>query len=57
MKFGIAFANTGPFAEANGAVEFARAAEAAGFESIWTVEHVIHPFRRSGRRQSAAGRW
>lgn len=43
MKFGIAFANTGPFAEAKGAVEFARAAEAAGFESIWTVEHVIVP--------------
>ncbi|HBX78986.1 MAG TPA: LLM class F420-dependent oxidoreductase [Acidimicrobiaceae bacterium] len=43
MDFGIAFANTGPFAEPRGAVEFARAAEAAGFESIWTVEHVVVP--------------
>lgn len=43
MKFGIAFANTGPFADGQGAVEFARAAEPAGFESVWTVEHVIVP--------------
>ena len=43
MKFGIAFANTGPFAHPGGAVKFAQAAEAAGFESIWTVEHVVVP--------------
>jgi probable F420-dependent oxidoreductase len=43
MKFGIAFANVGPFAHAAGATEFARAAEAAGFESLWTVEHVVVP--------------
>jgi probable F420-dependent oxidoreductase len=43
MKFGIAFANTGPFAEPAAAVEFARAAEEAGFESLWTVEHVVVP--------------
>lgn len=43
MKFGIAFANTGPFADRDGAVTLARAAEAAGFESLWTVEHVIVP--------------
>jgi probable F420-dependent oxidoreductase len=43
MKFGIAFANTGPFTEAEGAVAVARAAEAAGFESLWTVEHVVVP--------------
>lgn len=43
MKFGIIFANTGPFADAAGAAEFARAAEAAGFESLWTVEHVVVP--------------
>lgn len=43
MKFGIAFANTGPFAQPATAVEFARAAEAAGFESLWTVEHVVVP--------------
>lgn len=43
MKFGIAFANTGPFAHPAAAVEFAQAAEAAGFESLWTVEHVVVP--------------
>ena len=43
MKFGIAFANVGPFARPDAAAEFAQAAEAAGFESIWTVEHVVVP--------------
>src|SRR3954449_2008754 len=43
MKFGIAFANTGPFTQPDKAVSFAQAAEAAGFESIWTVEHVVVP--------------
>ncbi|OWY61415.1 LLM class F420-dependent oxidoreductase, partial [cyanobacterium TDX16] len=43
MEFGIAFANVGPFAEPEGAARFARAAEQAGFESIWTVEHVVVP--------------
>lgn len=43
MKFGLAFANTGPFASGEGAVAFARAAEAAGFDSLWTVEHVVVP--------------
>ena len=57
MKYSIAFANTGPFVEPLGAIEFAQAAEAAGFESIWTVEHVVvpegyestYPYDRSGR--------
>ena len=43
MKFGIAFANIGPFAAPEAAVAFARAAEDAGFESLWTVEHVVVP--------------
>lgn len=43
MKFGIVFANTGPFASADGARALACAAEAAGFESLWTVEHVLVP--------------
>jgi probable F420-dependent oxidoreductase len=43
MEFGIAFANTGPFAQAEGAVTIAQAAESAGFDSLWTVEHVIVP--------------
>jgi probable F420-dependent oxidoreductase len=57
MKFGIVFANTGPFVDPDGAVELARAAEAAGFESLWTVEHTVvpvgyestYPYDRSGR--------
>ena len=43
MKFGLAFANTGPFVQPEAAAAFARAAETAGFESIWTVEHVVVP--------------
>ncbi|HEY5156034.1 MAG TPA: LLM class F420-dependent oxidoreductase [Acidimicrobiales bacterium] len=43
MDFGIVFANTGPHATPDGARAIARGAEAAGFESLWTVEHVIIP--------------
>ncbi len=43
MKFGIVFANTGPFTQPDAAATFARAAEEAGFESLWTVEHVVVP--------------
>ncbi|HET6954644.1 MAG TPA: LLM class F420-dependent oxidoreductase [Acidimicrobiales bacterium] len=43
MKFGVAFANVGPFATADGAQVMGQAAEAAGFDSLWTVEHVIVP--------------
>jgi probable F420-dependent oxidoreductase len=43
MDFGVMFANTGPFADPAGATELAHHAEAAGFESLWTVEHVIYP--------------
>ena len=43
MKFGMYFANTGPFADGPAAVAMAQAAEAAGFESLWTVEHVVVP--------------
>ena len=43
MKFGLAFANIGPFVEPEAAVALAVAAEAAGFESIWTVDHVVVP--------------
>jgi probable F420-dependent oxidoreductase len=43
MDFALAFANTGPYGTAEGAVRLGQAAEAAGFESLWTVEHVIVP--------------
>ena len=43
MKFGIAFANAGPLGEPELAVGLARLAEELGFESLWTVEHVVVP--------------
>jgi probable F420-dependent oxidoreductase len=43
VKFGIAFANILTFAEEPGLSQLARTAEQAGFESLWTVEHVVYP--------------
>ncbi|WCO66948.1 LLM class F420-dependent oxidoreductase [Iamia majanohamensis] len=43
MKLGMIFANTMTFAGREGLVDLARGAEEAGFESLWTVEHVIYP--------------
>ena len=43
MKFGVAFANIGPMTYAEGAVAIGQSAEAAGFDSLWTVEHVLVP--------------
>lgn len=43
MKFGLAYANTIPFTEPGPATELVVAAEEVGFESVWTVEHVIWP--------------
>ncbi len=44
MKFGLFFANTGPYGTvADSAKALGTAAEAAGFESVWTVEHVVVP--------------
>lgn len=60
MKFGIAFANIGPNIEPDRACELARSAEQAGFESIWTADHVVvpagyrstYPYDPSGRLPS-----
>ncbi|CAN5587575.1 LLM class F420-dependent oxidoreductase [soil metagenome] len=57
MDFGIAFANSGPLAEGPTAAGCMRAVEAAGFDSVWTVEHVLvpadyestYPYARSGK--------
>jgi probable F420-dependent oxidoreductase len=43
MKFGLRYASLGRYANGPAAVEVAQAAEAAGFDSIWTVEHVVVP--------------
>lgn len=57
MKFGMMFANVGPFVEPDAAVGLARLAEEVGLESLWTVEHVVvptgyaseYPYAKSGR--------
>ncbi len=43
MKFGIMFANVGPFAEPEMFAHLVTTADACGIESIWTVEHVLVP--------------
>src|SRR5215472_3002262 len=43
MHFGLFGINAGPCAEPEAAMRVARAAEAAGFESVWTGEHVVLP--------------
>ena len=43
MKFGISFANVGTFVKGKGAALLAQAAEEAGFDSLWTVEHILYP--------------
>jgi probable F420-dependent oxidoreductase len=43
MRYGIVYANTMGFSTGPGALEMARAADEAGFESLWTVEHVVYP--------------
>lgn len=57
MRFGIAFANSGPLTEGPTATGCMQAVEAAGFDSVWTVEHVLvpatyestYPYARSGK--------
>jgi len=43
MRVGLFGINTGPCARPETAAKVARAAEAAGFDSVWTGEHVVLP--------------
>ena len=43
MKFGLRYCNTGRYTDPREAVALAQAAEDAGFDSLWTVEHVVVP--------------
>ncbi|MGH7897935.1 MAG: LLM class F420-dependent oxidoreductase [Candidatus Binatia bacterium] len=43
MKFGLMYANAGPFAQPEMLVHLATTAERVGIESIWAVEHVVIP--------------
>ncbi len=62
MKFGLRYCNTARYVDPAEAVALAQAGEAAGFESLWTVEHTVvpagygstYPYDPSGRM--AAGR-
>lgn len=43
MKFGLRYCNAGRYVRPANAVELVQAGEAAGFESAWTVDHVVVP--------------
>lgn len=43
MKFGMVFANAGPWGLPDNAAALGEAAEEFGLESLWTVEHVVVP--------------
>ena len=49
MKFGLRYASLGRYSNGPAAIELAQAAEAAGFDSIWTVEHVVVPHAYQSR--------
>lgn len=43
MKFGLMYANAGPFAFPEMVTHVAQTAERCGLESLWTIEHVVIP--------------
>lgn len=57
MKLGLMFVNSGPFAKPELLAHLAKTAEQRGFESLWTVEHVViphnyqtpYPYSRDGK--------
>jgi probable F420-dependent oxidoreductase len=57
MKLGVTFANSGPLSSPDLFAHLAVTAERCGFESIWSVEHVVipenyqspYPYSRSGK--------
>jgi probable F420-dependent oxidoreductase len=62
MQFGIMFANTGHGSSPEGARAVVQAAEAGGFTTAWTVEHVVvpsgyesaYPYDKSGKMAGGA---
>jgi hypothetical protein len=65
MKYGLLFANVGPFGEPDGAAELGTICEETGIESVWTVEHVVvpsgyrsaYPYSRDGRTSAMTPWW
>jgi len=55
MKFGVRYCNTGRYTDPKLAVELVQAAEEAGFESAWTVEHTVIPKGYQSTYPYAAG--
>ena len=57
MKFGLMFANAGPFGQPEGLTHLAQTAESVGLESLWTIEHAVvpkdyasaYPYSRTGK--------
>ncbi|MBK5288207.1 MAG: LLM class F420-dependent oxidoreductase [Acidimicrobiia bacterium] len=57
MKFGMLFANVGPFGRPEHAAALGAICEETGIESVWTVEHVVvpggyaseYPYSRDGK--------
>jgi probable F420-dependent oxidoreductase len=57
MKFGLMFVNSGPFSNHELLAHLVQTAEQCGFESLWTVEHVVipkdyqspYPYSKSGK--------
>ena len=43
MKFGLMFVNSGPFSVPETFETLVKTADEVGFESLWTVEHVVVP--------------
>nr|MDJ0925807.1 LLM class flavin-dependent oxidoreductase [Acidimicrobiia bacterium] len=49
MLWGLIGTNVGAFAQPEPAVSLAQTAEAAGFDSLWTFEHVVVPLEHESR--------
>ena len=47
MKLGVYGINLGACVDPAAAIAVARAAEAAGYDSVWTAEHVVLPDPRT----------
>ena len=49
MHFGLRYASAGPYGGPDLTVAVAQAAEAVGFESIWSIEHTVMPVTYTSR--------